>query len=868
MSNKSRRKFLKSISAASLVSAFGPAAFMSPASTSAAALQGAAALATDSTLGIVGDEITAKFYYVSPDKLAVKYMANGYITWALALAGQRLRIASNQASAGATVTGTDASGFIAQMQACINDGVSDIICMGGKNDLQGGKSLAAVKSAWTDAINLAVNNGKRVWWLTQTPLDNAPSDVRANIVALNSWILEVASQFSQVVAIDVAAAVSTSATYPAWKAKYSSDHVTPINIGAYFMGKEIARVWNQALPDVFALATDPLDDIQGDPRSFNIVHNSMFTQTGVASFSNLAVGANYTKDFDLVFSGGVGNGALATARVSNGAVVSIDIVNSGSYSEAPTVSFEKGDGSGAAAVAHLGMAGFTSTDDTSVVGSAVRTDGHGNDAIVQVKFPAWQAPRGLKYLYTMNRDIVKHIGPNDSFAIRCEITREAPQDIVNDKLTAVGPVIKCFGASNLSFESCAYSSDDLPLPEAFTAVMLTPPARTGPTKYISLSLNAANDNSYVQGATGTFKVGRFSCLVQPSLQITAVSKGMVKFNPGHYCFIYADWTYANFAQQDSFNTAVVGTLQTSAAWRGIEKGCYWRNLEPSKGVYNFGEIDAWLVALGGFVNNNGFNVKKRLIVYLLSDSYNRPANVSFPDYILQDLEYEGGVYAHSQGKGFKAKYFNKFVQDRLIALGQAIAARYDGHELFEAYRMDETSPGDTLNTLYPARLTDYVEGQVRIAAEINRAFKQTMFVMGFNYLADQKDTRAARLFIQAGVGMGGVDLVQSDSALAGQFKSYDMISSASPYVPSLIHFDGGNYMSNQSLPQDVSTVPAFAVSRLRASHISWYRTYPSTAPSNYANLTAYLNTLHTQPEWESPAYCTGVLVTDRAAAIQ
>ncbi len=65
-----------------------------------------------------------------------------------------------------------------------------------------------------------------------------------------------------------------------------------------------------------------------------------------------ARGSGYTSAPTVVFTGGGGTAAAATAVISNGKVVSITVTNSGSgYTSVPTVSFTGGSGAGAAATA-------------------------------------------------------------------------------------------------------------------------------------------------------------------------------------------------------------------------------------------------------------------------------------------------------------------------------------------------------------------------------------------------------------------------------------------------------------------------------------------------------------------------------------
>ncbi|MRW92155.1 twin-arginine translocation signal domain-containing protein [Duganella sp. FT80W] len=883
MSN-SRRSFLKTVTAASVASTLGNTAIFSQAyATQISTRYGTVTTdnipGSDNTLGIVGDEVTSKFYYASSDGTVFKYMANGYLTWALALSYQRLRIVANQAASGATVK----DHFTAQVDACISAKVTDIVLMGGQNDLRQSTSLEDLKAAWTTVIARASAGAQRVWWLTQTPLNSsatgATQAIRNAIPALNTWILSEASKYANVVAIDVTTPVARIAAdnFTSWIYPYSKDNVTPINVAAFYIGRAIATKWNAAISNNFELAVDPQDDIVSDPRSVNIVHNSLFTEgLGVSSFDTLSGGSGYSNSgFDLIFSGGSGTGgAIAKAVVTNGVVTGITIINPGNYTAAPDVSFANGGGSGAAATIKLGPAGYANIDRGNVTELVSHPDGasYGKLAKLTVTFPNYQNYSGLLYNYTMNRDIIKHLGPKDVFSVRCEVHRDA----LSDNLAACGPSITMYKANGgRYYHSCGVSTDDevLPADAQFRAVFQTPPAVVGDMNSASLMLYVANPVNYATGTTATVKVGRFSCLVQPSVTYTRADKGVVNFHPGHYLNVYADWAYGHFSSQDSFETSLIETTTspgTTAAWRGIERPWYWKDLEPSKGDYQLEGIQKWLDALRIYKNKDGTPVDKYLLVYLLTDSYTAPAANSFPAYILTDPEYGGGVYEHNNAQGYKTRYDNPYIQDRLILLAQKIAERFDSDPVFEGFRIDETSAGDTLakvlqkyNSDYQksVTLTDYVEGQVRIAVEMNKAFKQSLFTIGFNYVADQKDTRVARMLVQAGVGIGAVDIIQIEPTLAGQYMSYDIIKSTSRFVPSLAHFDAGNYMSNGSTIQDVSTVTDFAATHLNASHISWYRQWPSQLPNNYRQLVTYFNGKKSQADWQSAVGCTDGLNT-------
>lgn len=887
----SRRKFLKSVTAASVVSTLGGTGLIANAATASctsyASLE-APAPGMENTLGIIGDLVTAKFFpapVMVGTTLKTAYMGNGYLTWALALSGQPLRIVANQARDGALVTGTGEADYRKQLDACLAAKVTDIICMGGQQDFKNGVSLDSVKAAWESLIDDAVCANKRVWWLTQTPVTEAANEVviRIKIDQLNAWMRSKAEGApSNLKIIDVAHTVSTEdrasdgRAYRKWKDNTAgSDGFTPNNAGAFLMGKAIKEHWLAHLTNRLALASDATDNIQDDPRSYNIMHNSLLGDTGVNKMSVTNRGSGYTVPnpqypyFPLVFKNGVGAGAAGLAKVSNSEVVELVVTNSGNYTVPPEISFELGTGQNASGIAALGPAGFT-PDNRTTISRVPRADAIGEDARLDIQFENHASKFGVNYDYTLAADLIKHIGPKDLFSIRCAVGRPN----ATDQLAAAGPVIYVNGgAGPRMYDSCGDSQDDVPLPEPFeNAVFVTPPMRYEEATNIRSYVYGKKDSAYRAGSKGAFKFGRISGIVEPSMKIAPVVKTAVKFNPGHYVTVYQDWLPTAFIAQDGFNIGFGSNnpqQPTTNAWSGVEKQIRWATLEPEPGIYHWDMVDAWLKYLDAWNAANPMRNPKRLMLYLLTDSYNdlKSDALYLPPYILDAKNDQNEALYHYQPdeKGIKLKYFDGFVQQRLILLGQAIADRYDDKPLFEAFRMDETSPGKRLPRLHPTKLTDYIEGQIHIAAEINRAFKQTMFVMGFNFVADQKLSRAARLFIEAGVGMGTVDIVQSDQTLAAPFASYSYIKAASAYVPSLGHFDGGNYHANTLIPVDLTTVMPFVEATLNMSHICWYRNDWYKNGPNYWNLTAMLNAVGV--DWDSVSGRAWKLSTTRPSSI-
>lgn len=102
-----------------------------------------------------------------------------------------------------------------------------------------------------------------------------------------------------------------------------------------------------------------LTEIQTPPQGTlgpNFVPESEDQLDKVTGVQLTAGGSGYTSAPQVVFNGGGGSGAAATATVQNGAVVSLTLTDSGSgYTSDPTVSFAGGGGSGATAQVERGL---------------------------------------------------------------------------------------------------------------------------------------------------------------------------------------------------------------------------------------------------------------------------------------------------------------------------------------------------------------------------------------------------------------------------------------------------------------------------------------------------------------------------------
>ena len=101
--------------------------------------------------------------------------------------------------------------------------------------------------------------------------------------------------------------------------------------------------------------------------------------TSVASVTVSNPGVGYTGPFAVIFTGGGGTGAAATATVTGGGVISITVTDGGSgYTSAPTIDLSNGGGTGADATAYLGITpdtGITTAQWTNLLAKTVCVSG-------------------------------------------------------------------------------------------------------------------------------------------------------------------------------------------------------------------------------------------------------------------------------------------------------------------------------------------------------------------------------------------------------------------------------------------------------------------------------------------------------------
>lgn len=292
-----------------------------------------------------------------------------------------------------------------------------------------------------------------------------------------------------------------------------------------------------------------------------------------------------------------------------------------------------------------------------------------------------------------------------------------------------------------------------------------------------------------------------------------------KWHPGHYVLLYPK------QKEPEYFYSVMLDLRANPVFRGVQKKYFWNKLEPQKGTYDFSEIRSDLANLA--------RINKQLILTVQAQSFITSEKL-VPEYLLAE-EYEGGVYPINTGRGFNVAYYNTPVQDRLIALVQALGREFDQHPNLEAINFEETSPSRQEPEWHRAYIKKYIDGMMRVAISAKQSFKHTLIIQYVNY-PESSLPSVFKTLQTWGVGMGGPDTYQNNKFLAqGVYSYYPKLAGE---LPIGVAVDYHNYQSSVggSGPMDkpsIESIHRFAVSALKPNYMFWLRR--TKEPSNGSN---------------------------------
>lgn len=253
------------------------------------------------SLAVIGDSFSANGYQKAAS--AEEFLSVGHIGHAMMLSGYRLNlVAGGMLAVGGSGVSADLAGvkFDTQLTSAIATGAKHLLVMGGVNDAKADVDPAVTINAYIALINRSVAAGMKVWLATQSGVASTHgsytvarqgSQIRLNQM-LRNWFRDASPK--NAVLIDTAKSIidPSSATWSP-KSTHTYDGLHPNNVGAYAMGKEIARVWNLLIPECGDLVSSNADNTTYSALSTNLVPNSLMISNtaGVANgFTKYAVG--------------------------------------------------------------------------------------------------------------------------------------------------------------------------------------------------------------------------------------------------------------------------------------------------------------------------------------------------------------------------------------------------------------------------------------------------------------------------------------------------------------------------------------------------------------------------------------------------
>ena len=224
--------------------------------------------------------------------------------------------------------------------------------------------------------------------------------------------------------------------------------------------------------------------------------------------------------------------------------------------------------------------------------------------------------------------------------------------------------------------------------------------------------------------------------------VVNVSADEKKWHPGHYMLV---WQNSGIKK--------INKILNEPNFKGAIFWHSWRELESSKGVYNFSVITNELRASEAH--------DKRFALQLLDKTFGSKYAPCVPDYMLKEPVYQGGQSLRKNGYGevidCVPKRWIPAVQDRLIALYTALGKRFDAEPYFEAIQNTENviSPRPDMRGYSVAAHTEQLK---RGLTALVKAFPHTQVFQKVNW----QRSEVAALVAHArtiGAGIGGPDIM-------------------------------------------------------------------------------------------------------------
>ncbi len=292
-----------------------------------------------------------------------------------------------------------------------------------------------------------------------------------------------------------------------------------------------------------------------------------------------------------------------------------------------------------------------------------------------------------------------------------------------------------------------------------------------------------------------------------------------KYHPGHYVAL----------NRSGYQAQMTNAIKPGVA--GVQQRYYWKELEPSYGVYDFSAIEADLAE----ASSHGV----QLVVMIVDKTFN--SDKPLPAYAQQS-----SYMAANRSGGYSALRWKSNVVGRFTSLMQAIGKKFDAHPAFEGVAIQETSLGLSNSVLDANGYTPekYRDALIDVLLSAASSMPNSRVFWYMNFLARNQGYLAdiARAVAPAGVIMGGPDILPDDSDLKNVYPLYDQFQGVLPLFCSVqpnsykhIHAQSGYSTKYWTMQQLFN----FGRDKLHLNYIFWSNVTKPAPSDSYTIVNAY-----------------------------
>lgn len=277
-----------------------------------------------------------------------------------------------------------------------------------------------------------------------------------------------------------------------------------------------------------------------------------------------------------------------------------------------------------------------------------------------------------------------------------------------------------------------------------------------------------------------------------------------KWHPGHYVNGY----YGN-GEPDW----ILKQIKDNQNIKGVSFIHLWRELEPSKGVYDFSHIEKELSAVKA--------IHKQLIIQIADKTFGAKYANCVPDYLLKEPPFKGGqaIVLTPSGsiKNCTALRWLPEVQDRLIALYEALGKRFDADPNLEAVMLQEDAVIVDGTNMGQYSRRSYTDQQKRGMAGLAKAFPNTIVYKFLNWGPNTDEL--FEYAYQLGIGIGGPDLIPDSKNYA--YPNYKKYAGKMPLEISVQSPGINKYIRHGGTLEKVYDFGTTDPDGLRVDHLVW-----------------------------------------------